>query len=51
MVRNRIEADADGRLRAVATGEEEVIECGFVLRAVGYRGLPLPGVPFDASEV
>jgi ferredoxin--NADP+ reductase len=39
---NRIE---DGR--AVPTGEEEVIECGLVLRAVGYRGEPVPGVPFD----
>ena len=33
--------------RAVPTGEEEVIECGLVLRAVGYRGEPIPGVPFD----
>ena len=43
---NRIE-EADGRLRAVPTGEEEVIECGLVLRSIGYRGTPLPGVPFD----
>jgi ferredoxin--NADP+ reductase len=47
VVRNRIEAAGDGRLRAVATGEEEVIECGLVLRSIGYRGQPLPGVPFD----
>ena len=31
----------DGRLRAVPTGEEEVIECGLVLRSIGYRGRPL----------
>jgi ferredoxin--NADP+ reductase len=49
VVRNRIDADADagGRLRAVPTGEEEVIECGLVLRSIGYRGRPLPGIPFD----
>jgi ferredoxin--NADP+ reductase len=47
VVRNRIEPDASGALRAVATGEEEVIECGLVLRSIGYRGRPLPGVPFD----
>jgi ferredoxin/flavodoxin---NADP+ reductase len=47
VVRNRIEADDSGRLRAVATGEEEVIQCGLVLRSIGYRGNPLPGVPFD----
>src|SRR3954465_2943743 len=30
VVRNRIEPDAQGNLRAVATGEEEVIDCGLV---------------------
>jgi ferredoxin/flavodoxin---NADP+ reductase len=47
VARNRIEATADGRLRAVPTGEEEVIACGLVLRSIGYRGLPLAGIPFD----
>jgi ferredoxin/flavodoxin---NADP+ reductase len=47
VVRNRIEPDDSGRLRAVSTGEEEVIGCGLVLRSIGYRGNPLPGVPFD----
>ena len=47
VVRNRIEAGDDGRLRAVPTGEEEVIECGIVLRSIGYRGRPIPGVPYD----
>ncbi|HET8672243.1 MAG TPA: FAD-dependent oxidoreductase [Thermoleophilaceae bacterium] len=47
VVHNRIEADDSGRLRAVPTGEEEVIQCGLVLRSIGYRGNPLPGVPFD----
>jgi ferredoxin--NADP+ reductase len=42
VVRNRLE---DGR--AVPTGEEEVIPCGLVIRSIGYRGRPLPGVPFD----
>jgi ferredoxin/flavodoxin---NADP+ reductase len=50
VVRNRIEAGEDGRLRAVPTGEEEVIDCGLVLRSIGYRGEPLPGVPFDARR-
>ncbi|HZO36065.1 MAG TPA: NAD(P)-binding protein [Solirubrobacteraceae bacterium] len=45
--RNRIELGDGGALRAVATGEEEVIECGLVVRSIGYRGRPLPGVPFD----
>ena len=48
--RNRLEAGADGSLRAVATGEIETIEAGLVLRSVGYRGTPLPGVPFDEGR-
>jgi ferredoxin/flavodoxin---NADP+ reductase len=44
---NRIEAGEGGRLRAVATGEHEVIPCGLVLRSIGYRGEPVAGVPFD----
>ena len=47
VVRNRIEPDERGNLRAVSTGAEEVIECGLVLRSIGYRGRALPGVPFD----
>jgi ferredoxin--NADP+ reductase len=47
IVRNRLEPDADGRLRAVPTGEEEVIPCGLVLRSIGYRGRPVGDVPFD----
>ena len=47
MVRNRLERADDGSLRAVATDETEVIPCGLVLRSVGYRGLPVAGVPFD----
>jgi ferredoxin--NADP+ reductase len=47
MVRNELVADAEGSLRARATDEHETIEAGIVLRAVGYRGTALPGVPFD----
>jgi ferredoxin/flavodoxin---NADP+ reductase len=50
VVHNRIERAADGRLRAVATDREEVIECGLVLRSIGYRGRALPGVSFDEGR-
>lgn len=49
IVRNRLEADAAGRIRAVPTEEREVIPCGVVFRSVGYHGVPLPGVPFDET--
>jgi ferredoxin--NADP+ reductase len=45
--RNRLERDESGRLGAIDTGEREIIECGLVLRSVGYRAVPLPEVPFD----
>ncbi len=47
IVRNVLEADSSGQVRAVATEEREVIPCGIVFRSVGYRGVSLPGVPFD----
>ena len=42
LVRNEL---VDGR--AVGTGERETVPCGIVFRSVGYRGVGLPGVPFD----
>jgi ferredoxin/flavodoxin---NADP+ reductase len=46
--RNRIVRGDDGQLRAQPVeGERETIECGLVLRSVGYRAVPLPDVPFD----
>ena len=46
--RNEIVEDERGLLRARATdAPTETIECGLVLRSVGYQAVPLPGVPFD----
>ena len=45
--RNELVADERGVLRAQPTGETETLPAGLVLRAIGYRGKPLPGVPFD----
>ncbi len=46
--RNRIERDDSGALRArPADDATETIDCDLVLRSVGYRAVPLPGVPFD----
>ena len=40
-----------GRIRASDTGERETIECGLVLRSIGYRGEPLDdGMPFDPDR-
>jgi ferredoxin--NADP+ reductase len=42
LVRNEL---VDGR--AVPTDVRETVECGIVFRSVGYRGVSVPGVPFD----
>ena len=47
IVRNTLVVDESGQIRAVATAERETIPCGIVFRSVGYRGVALPGVPFD----
>ena len=33
--------------RAVPTDERDTVACGIVFRSVGYRGVGVPGVPFD----
>ncbi len=47
LVRNRLYATATGTLQPKATGEFEDLRVGLVFRSVGYRGVPLPGVPFN----
>jgi len=46
IVRNEL-VEENGRIVARPTGETEVIPAGLVLRSVGYKGVPLAGVPFD----
>jgi len=50
IARNRLVADEDGRVTAQPTDEHETIPCGIVFRSVGYLGVELPGVPFDAGR-
>jgi ferredoxin--NADP+ reductase len=46
VVRNEL-VQENGRLAARATEQTEVLPAGIVLRSVGYKGVALPGVPFD----
>lgn len=50
VARNEMVADASGVMRARSTGDTELLETGLVLRSVGYRGLPVPDLPFDAER-
>jgi ferredoxin--NADP+ reductase len=47
LAHNELVADQSGALRAKPTGDAETLQAGLVLRAIGYLGKPLPGVPFD----
>jgi len=47
--RNRLEGQAH-TVRAVGTGEFETLACGLVFRSVGYRGIPISGLPFDEKR-
>jgi ferredoxin--NADP+ reductase len=35
-----------GAQRSTGTGVKEDLECGILFRSVGYRGVPIPGLPF-----
>ncbi|MDE2758240.1 MAG: FAD-dependent oxidoreductase [Acidobacteriota bacterium] len=50
MERNRLVWDEQGHSRCVGTGVFESFEVGLVFRSVGYRGIPIPDVPFDERK-
>jgi ferredoxin--NADP+ reductase len=43
-------ADDNGRIVAKDSGEREEVPAQLVVRAVGYRGVPTPGLPFDEKS-
>jgi ferredoxin/flavodoxin---NADP+ reductase len=45
--RNELVTDESGRVAAKDTGEREELPVQLVVRSVGYRGIPTPGLPFD----
>lgn len=47
--RNRLEGPAFSQV-AHPVGEIEEIPCGLVFSSISYRGVPIPGVPFDESR-
>jgi ferredoxin--NADP+ reductase len=50
LVRNRLVPREGGDYRAEPTGEQEILPAGLVFRSVGYLGMALPGLPFDARR-
>lgn len=49
LVHNELYATDAGSMRPRATDRVETLDVGLVFRSIGYRGLPLPGVPFHES--
>jgi ferredoxin--NADP+ reductase len=49
LARNTLIADGSG-VRAVPTDEFDELDCGLVMRSVGYRGNALGSVPFDSDR-
>jgi ferredoxin--NADP+ reductase len=48
--RNELVTDESGRVSAKDTGEREELPAQLVVRSVGYRGVPTPGLPFDEKS-
>ncbi|MBN1515159.1 FAD-dependent oxidoreductase [Candidatus Sumerlaeota bacterium] len=50
IVRNELYRNGDGSVRPRPTDEITELPAGIVFRSVGYRGVALPGVPFDEKR-
>lgn len=48
LVHNELYESEDGSLRPQPTERRTTLPVGLVFRAIGYQGVPLPGIPFDA---
>ncbi len=46
--KNSLSDDGRGGVRPVGTGVIEEMPVGLIFRSVGYLGVPLPGIPFNA---
>jgi ferredoxin--NADP+ reductase len=47
---NQLVSDDNGRVVAKDTGAREEVPVQLVVRSVGYRGVPTPGLPFDEKS-
>jgi len=47
---NSLERSPDGSYRAVRTGQTEDVECQLSLRSIGYKSVPIDGLPFDVKQ-
>jgi ferredoxin/flavodoxin---NADP+ reductase len=50
IVHNELYESEDGSIRPRPTERRTTLPMGLVFRAIGYQGVPLPGIPFDAMR-
>ena len=50
VVKNKLVENQDGTFRPVATEETENIPAGLIFRSVGYKGKPLPDIPYNENS-
>jgi ferredoxin--NADP+ reductase len=50
LAHNDLHVDEHGAVQAHDSGRRENVRAGLVVRAIGYRGQPIPGVPFDEDS-
>ena len=50
VVKNKLVENQDGTFRPVATEEIENIPAGLIFRSVGYKGKPLPDIPYNENS-
>jgi len=50
IVKNELYQAEDGSLRPRATDQTEILPVDLVFRSIGYMGVALPGIPFDARK-
>lgn len=50
IARNELVSNGEGKLSARSTGETLSLEAGLIMRAIGFRAQPFPGLPFDSGR-
>ena len=50
IVHNELYRSDDGSLRPRPTDKTETLPAGLIFRSIGYKGVEVPGVPFDARR-
>jgi len=48
--KNMLVRAEDGSVKAKGTGQYETLPVGLVFRSVGYKGVALPGLPYDSRK-